>query len=143
MEAPERSSAQPTGQTVHWVIALLLTVIATCLVLRSDGGSGISEAHAQPARVGAAGIFAFTGQLGPRTYGLFMVDVDAGNVWCYEYSRERGKLQLVAARSFLHDRYLQEFNVDSPTPGEVAELVKRLRDRKATPDGKPGGNRNR
>ena len=143
MDAPQRSSAQPVGQTVHWVIALLLAVIATCLVLRVDGGSWVPEARAQAARVGAAGIFAFTGQLGPRSYGLFMVDVDAGNVWCYEYSREKGKLRLVAARSFLHDRSLQEFNVDSPTPGEVAELVKRLRDRKAAPDGKPGGNRSR
>jgi len=56
-----------------------------------------------------------------------MVDVDAGNVWCYEYVPERGKLRLVAGRSFLYDRYLEEFNTESPTPSEVAQLVDRMR----------------
>ncbi len=137
MDGERRSSAPANGQTVHWVIALFLGVIAACLVMRLDGG-WLPEARAQTTRVGARGIFALTGQLGPRTHGLFMVDVDAGNVWCYEYSREMGKLRLVAARSFLHDRYLEEFNVAPPTPSEVAELVKRMRRRQTDADTKGG-----
>ncbi len=130
MDGERRSGTRANGQTVHWIIAVVLTIIATCLVMRLDGGAWLPEAQAQTTRVGARGIFAFTGPLGPRTHGLFMVDVDAGNVWCYEYSREKNKLRLIAARSFLYDRYLEEFNVDSPTPREVAELVKRQRSRK-------------
>ena len=61
-----------------------------------------------------------------------MVDVDAGNVWCYEYVPEKSKLRLVAGRSFLYDRYLEEFNTDSPTPSEVAQLVDRMRAHKAS-----------
>jgi hypothetical protein len=125
------STAPARSQPVHWIIAVSLAIIAICLVLRLDSGPWLPEAYAQRQKVGAAGVFAFTGQLGPRTYGLFMVDVDAGNVWCYEYSRERGKLRLVAARSFLYDRQLEEFNVEAPTPGDVAELVERLQSRRA------------
>jgi hypothetical protein len=130
----EPASVSPANSqtTALWVIAVLLAVIATCLVLRLIDGPGLlPQAQAQTARMGAHGVFAFTGQLGPRTYGLFMVDVDAGNVWCYEYAAEKGKLRLVAGRSFLYDRYLEEFNTDSPTPGEVAQLVDRMRAHKA------------
>jgi hypothetical protein len=133
MDGDGRSSCAANGQTVHWVIAVLLAVIATCLVVRSDGTGWLPEAEAQAPRLGARGMMAFNGQLGPRTYGLFMVDVDAGNVWCYEYSQDKGKLRLVAARSFIHDRYLTEFNVEPPTPSDVAQLVDRLRSRKPAP----------
>ncbi len=128
-DCPFRARSQTTA---HWIIAILLTVVATCLVIRMvDGTSWLPEAKAQTARLGAHGIFAFTGQLGARTYGLFMVDVDAGNVWCYEYMPEKSKLRLVAGRSFLYDRYLEEFNTESPTPAEVAQLVDRMRAHKA------------
>jgi hypothetical protein len=130
----EPAGANPASAqtTALWIIAVLLAIIATCLVLRVIDGPGLlPQAQAQTARMGAHGIFAFTGQLGPRSYGLFMVDVDAGNVWCYEYAAEKGRLRLVAGRSFIHDRYLEEFNTDSPTPGEVAQLVDRMRAHKA------------
>jgi hypothetical protein len=122
------SQAAGGRSTAQWVIAVALAVIATCLVVRLvDGPSWLPEARAQTARMGAAGVFAFAGQLGARSHGLFMVDVDAGNVWCYEYVPEKGKLKLVAGRSFLYDRYLEEFNTDSPTPSDVAQLVNRMR----------------
>ena len=136
MESDRGSSGPANGRTVQWVIALLLAVIATVLVMRPEGPRLLPEAQAQVTRLAARGIFAFPGQLGPRTYGLFMVDLEAGNVWCYEYSRDKGKLRLVAARSFLHDRSLTEWNVDSPTPSEVAQLVDRQRRRQKDPGGK-------
>lgn len=135
MDGDKPPFAPAGSQTVHWVIAVLLAIIATCQVMRLDEGSWLPEAYAQRQKVGAAGVFAFTGQLGPRTYGLFMVDVDAGNVWCYEYSQENGRLRLVAGRSFLYDRHLEEFNVEPPTPADVAKLVERLKSRRAS-DGK-------
>lgn len=142
MDGGKSSSTATNSQTVHWVIAVLLAVIATCLVMRVDDGPWLPRAHAQRQKVGAAGVFAFTGQLGPRTYGLFMVDVDAGNVWCYEYSREKGKLRLVAGRSFLYDRLLEEFNVEEPTPSDVAKLIERMRSRQTDGDGQDNANRN-
>ncbi len=120
-------------QTVLWVIAVLLAVIATALVGRWDAGLLSSTAVAQyapaagPSTVGARGIYAFTGQLGLKNYGLFMMDVDTGTVWCYEMARGRDndlQLQLVAARSWIFDRFLEEFNVARPTPGEVQVMVR-------------------
>lgn len=136
MDGDRRSPTSRNGQTVHWVIAVLLAIIATCLVMDLDGGRWVAKAQAQTPRIGARGIFAFAGQIGARSYGLYMVDTEAGNLWCYEYARDKGKLRLLAARSFLYDRCLEEFNVDSPTPREVAQLVKRLEARKRGDDGK-------
>ena len=117
METHVRAADNPTQergrerQTVLWVIAVLLAVIATALVLRLDDRGRNGAAFAQSTtRLGARGIFAFSGQLTRSSYGLFILDVDAGTIWCYEYTRGSAgpRLQLVAARSWFYDRYLEE-----------------------------------
>jgi hypothetical protein len=65
-----------------------------------------------------------------NSYGLFMLDVDTGTVWCYEVASGAGndgakQLRLVAARSWVYDRYLEEFNVGDPTPSAVEAIVAR------------------
>jgi len=122
---------------VLWIIAGLLAVIAVVLVFRGEGSSPLSVALAQPAvpsragLEGARGIYAFTGQLNARSYGLFMLDVDSGTVWCYEIQSTGAKgeprLKLVAARSWIFDRYLEEFNTGEPIPSEVREMVQQQR----------------
>ncbi|MCK6482687.1 MAG: hypothetical protein HUU22_02700 [Phycisphaerae bacterium] len=114
-------------QTVHWIIAGLLAIIATVLIVRDGGPLGGAEAFGQTQMLGARGLFAFTGQLDRTKYGLWMMDVDAGTVWCYEYNPVRQKMRLVAARSFRHDRFLSDYSQDSPTPAEVEELLKQAR----------------
>ncbi len=119
------------------IIAGLLAAIAAILVVRGQGSSPLSTALAQPAvsprggLEGARGIYAFTGQLNARSYGLFMLDVDSGTVWCYEIQSAGAKgeprLRLVAARSWLFDRYLEEFNTGEPIPSEVREMVQQQR----------------
>lgn len=119
-------------QTVLWVIAILLAVIATALVLRPDGVRSLQAAYGQTPMTGARGIFAFTGQLDRNSFGLFMMDVDSSNVWCYQYLPGRQRLRLVAARSFSCDRYLENYNCDEPTPKQVCEMLedqRRIRDR--------------
>jgi hypothetical protein len=127
---PQRSSETVTmavpqqRQTVLWIIAILLAVIATALVVRSE------PLLPQPAlgdapMVGARGIFAFTGQLDKNRNGLFMMDVDNGTIWCYEYLPATRKLVLVAARTFRYDRYLEDYNNDPETaPVQVQTLLK-------------------
>lgn len=113
----------PGGQTVLWVIALLLTVIATTLVVRPGGPSFARAAFADSPMTGARGIMAFTGQLDKNSYGLFMIDVGAGNMWIYQYLPATRKLKLVATRSFDYDRYLRNYNNDTPTPEEVKGMI--------------------
>ena len=136
-------------QTVWWVIAILLAIIATALVDRRDNLSLSRGAMAQQvsgqtglAPMGARGISAFTAQLGPKEYGLFMMDVDTGTVWCYELTRGRDnevQMQLVAARSFIFDRFLEEFNVAKPTPSEVQLMVRQQRGHAAPAGSEAGG----
>ena len=125
-------------QAVSWVIAISLAVIAVMLVLRMDQPL-LPPALAQSSmQAGARGIFAFSGQLTARSYGLFMVDVDAGTVWCYEYQSSNKKLRLVAGRSWLNDKFLGNHNCEGPSPQEVGELVEQERAAKLRANGRRG-----
>lgn len=52
-----------------------------------------------------------------------MVDVDAGTIWCYEYQNSTQMLRLVAARSWLNDKFLANYHCEEPSPQAVADLV--------------------
>ena len=128
-----KAPARPGNQTVLWLIAILLAVIATTLIVRPNGPWGVEAAFANSPMVGARGIYAFTGQLDKNSYGLFMMDVDARTVWVYQYLPATRKMKLVAARSFKYDNYLESYNCDGPTEDEVRGLLdeqQRIRDRK-------------
>jgi hypothetical protein len=99
----------------------------------------MSEALAQstPGVAGARGVFAFTGPLDSDRYGLFMIDIEQGTIWVYEMEGATGarKLRLAAARTWLYDRYLKDFNSAAPSFREVQELVARERAQVAAPRG--------
>ncbi len=126
--------APPQRQTVWWLLTVVLAVIATALIVRRDESAFVDAAVAQRVagvgQAGARGIYAFTGQLTAKTFGLFMMDVDMGTIWCYEM--ERGpqgepRMKLVAARSWIFDRHLEEFNVAEPVPDAVRAMVQEQR----------------
>jgi hypothetical protein len=129
--------ARAQRQTVLWIIAILLAVIATCLLTRSDL-SFVKPAFGDSSIAGARGIFAFTGQLDKNRYGLFMMDVDNASVWCYEYLPGTRKLKLVAARSFNFDRYLEDYQTDEPSPEQVRIMLNRQREAKNRNNGYTG-----
>lgn len=111
-----------------WTIAVLLALIAGILIGR--GGETAAIAQTTP-MAGGRGVFAFTGQIDGDRYGLFMLDIEQGTLWCYEIDSVGGvrKLRLFAARSWLYDRYLQEFNIDGYSPVEVQALIAKQRNR--------------
>ena len=128
------SSPPSRGQTVWWVIALLLAVIATALIVRPAAGPfALPTVYGDTPMAGARGIFAFTGQIDVNRYGLFMMDVDTRNVWCYEYLPNTRRLRLVFARSFDYDRYLEDHNLDPDTKPEmikkIVEQQRKIKDR--------------
>jgi len=130
----------PPRQTVWWVIAICLAVIATALIVRPGGGPfALPSAYADTPMAGARGIFAFTGQIDTNRYGLFMMDVDTRNVWCYEYLPSARTMKLVFARSFDFDRYLSDFNLDPMTnPDHIKKLLdehQKIKERKARSGG--------
>jgi hypothetical protein len=117
-----------TRQGVLWVIAGLLALNALGLFWRGASTLPTAWAQNQP-MAGSRGIFAFTGPLDKDTYGLFMLDVDQGTVWCYEIQPYEGtrRLRLIAARTFIYDRYLQDFNCAPPDFRMVKQLVTQQR----------------
>jgi len=127
-------AAPQERRTVLWIIAILLAIIATALVMRSPDLLAVQKAFGgDPPVPGARGVYAFTGQLAENRFGLFMMDVDAGNIWCYEYVPATRKLMLVAARTYRYDRYLEDYNNDQQsTPEKVQQLLReqsRIKDR--------------
>lgn len=120
-------------QAVQWVIAGMLAIIATILIVQGGSSwSGVAQAQSGGAGgglLGARGVFAFTGPIDQTRYGLWMMDVDNGTIWCYEYNPVKQRMRLVAARSFLYDRSLKNWNQDEPTPDTVLEQLNRERQR--------------
>ncbi len=125
---------RPGRQTAWWMMTVAFSVLATAVVLRWDetvSRSAVAQlAGGEGSAAGARGIYAFTGPLSTKSYGLFMLDVDTGTVWCYEMEKGREdeyRFKLVGARSWIFDRYLEEFNVAKPTPSEVRLIVQQQR----------------
>jgi hypothetical protein len=133
----QTAPASPRPQTAQWAIALLLAFIAGLLWSRGPGGGGAAALAQNAPLVGARGVYAFTGQLDRNRFGLFMLDIEQGTIWCYELDNVAGvrKLRLTAARSWVYDRYLRDFNCEEPTYKQVQELVAQQR---AMPQPKTG-----
>ena len=75
-----------------------------------------------------------------------MLDVDTGTIWCYEFSGQGAKdrkMELVAGRLWIYDRYLENFNQDEPTPDQVADLIEQMREAKLDNAGAGGTRTNR
>jgi len=130
---PAHSVASPAvparGATAQWICAVLLAFIAGLLWSRSAEPALPAALAQSPPAVGARGVYAFTGQLDRNRFGLFMLDVEQGTIWCYELDEVGGvrKLRLTAARSWIYDRYLRDFNCAPPDFREVQELVAQQR----------------
>jgi hypothetical protein len=124
-------------QTAGWVIAVLLAFIAGMLWSRS-GSEPAALAQATPL-AGARGIYAFPGQIDQTHHGLFMLDIEQGTLWCYELDEVDGerKLRLVAARSWIYDRYLRDYNGAMPDQRMVQGLVAAERNQQARTETDP------
>jgi len=113
---------------VYWVIAGALLVIAVKLLFPSSGPRLSESAFAQPVMSGGTrGVFAFSGQLTPSSFGVHVVDVDTNTIWTYEYSPKQACLRLAAARSWKYDRYLENHNLCDLPPDVVEEMVEQQR----------------
>jgi hypothetical protein len=79
---------------------------------------------AQPGQLlGARGIYMMPAQLGPNTFGLYLMDVDSSTLCVYRAIPETSHFRLMAARSFKYDRFLEDFNNETLRPKEVQKIV--------------------
>ena len=115
----------------RWLAAAVLAVTAACLVVEA-----VSTGSAAPGEVGAGGergIFVVAGQIVPGMYGLYLVDLNHGTICVYQYNPNTRRLALVAARSYVYDVELEDYNNEQLSPREVKDLVERQRRLHQTP----------
>jgi hypothetical protein len=119
-----RTKSDTANKLFFGASLFILGLAIGLLSVRSDSGVSLNTALAQNMRTsGTGGIMAFTGQIEKDIYGIVMVDVDAGTLWLYQYRKAGNQLKLLAARNWIYDRYLEEYNNAAPTPSEVASLI--------------------
>ncbi|MDP6543108.1 MAG: hypothetical protein QGH60_03900 [Phycisphaerae bacterium] len=106
---------------VQWVLVVILSVIATCLLL--ELGLGASSATGQVTSVGGNDMLVVGGQITKDSYGLYLVDMKRQSLCVYQWLPGTRKLRLMAARTLKYDVQLDEYNVDKPTPSDVKRLV--------------------
>ena len=92
-----------------------------------------------PGMLGARGIYMMPAQLGTNVFGCYLIDLDSSTLVIYRVDPMSNRFKLMAVRSFKNDRFLEDFNNDSPTPKEVKKLVdtQRLRNELNNPDTQP------
>jgi hypothetical protein len=119
-----RVKSDTTNKLFFGVSLFILGLAVGMMGLRPESNLGLNPAAAQSMRSGGTGgIMAFTGQIEKDMYGIVMVDVDAGTLWVYQYRKAGNQLKLLAARNWIYDRYLEEYNNAQPTPSEVSQLI--------------------
>ena len=109
----------------QWVIVVLLSVIATCLLI--EVGFGASSARGQISSADGGDIMVVGGQVMKDSYGLYLVDRKNRTICIYQWLPATRKLRLMAARTFSYDVQLDDYNADRPTPSEVKRLVEENR----------------
>jgi hypothetical protein len=127
----------------HW-LRLPLLVIGVGLILnaavhwftRDQSGfpfdaKAFAQSTGTPQLLGARGLYFSPAQLGPTTFGCYLMDVDSQTISVYKIDPDRSRFRLIAARSFNSDRNLTDLNNESPTPKETANLVRAERQREA------------
>ena len=117
-----------------YVNAGLLALIAVVLMSRSPGKMPFeSMAFGQQVPMpiaGGAGFFLMPAQFSSNQWGCYVMDVDAQTLVAYVYtSRDSrsGELRVAAARSFVFDRQLKNYNT-APRPEEIEQLVNMEKD---------------
>lgn len=109
--------------------AALLAVIAVILLSRSSGRipfESIAFGQQVPQPIaGGAGFFLMPAQFSPNQWGCYVMDVDAQTLTAYVYTprdSRSGDLRLAAARTFVFDRQLKNYNT-APEPAEIERLI--------------------
>ena len=106
-----------------YVNAALLGVIAMILLTREHSPNLLNAAWGQNQLPigGGGGVFIVPAQFSDHSFGCYIMDIDSQTLCAYQYYEKQ--LRLVAARNFRHDRRLNQFNSDRPTPDEVRQMV--------------------
>ena len=116
-----RPSSRPVGAG-KWLIVILLSVIATCLLI--EVGRGVPAARGEPSTASSVGgdVIVVSAQLAADSYGVYLLDTKRGTMAVYQYQPTKRTLRLMAVRGYGFDMQLDEYNTE-PSPLEIKKLV--------------------
>lgn len=140
VDAPPPRRSRLAGKALWFIGAALFANAAVMLFSHGRTVPDIvldRSAFAQEAptpMLGARGIYMMPAQLGPSSYGLYLMDVDSSTICVYEAEPEKPRFHLMAARSFKYDRFLEDINNSAPTPKDVQGIVEKQRQRTGLKD---------
>jgi len=116
--------SQPRSLTYAlYLNAAVLIAILIALIGGHHSPDSIALAQYQPAIGGGGGVFLVPAQFSRDTFGCYLMDIDAQTLAVYRFDPLQNILKLAAARNFRYDRKLGNFNVGTPTPDEVRQLL--------------------
>ena len=135
-DTSENADRRGSSLSAKWLVVILLSVIATCLIVEVC----VTIASAQSTAVGRArgdSVVVVAGQITQNEYGLYLIDLDSRTICVYKWLSGRrpleGKLRLMAARNYTFDRKLDDYNTELP-PREIRKLVGKARRLGEQPD---------
>ena len=106
-----------------WLVVILLSVIATCLLIEVGSGADVALADASVATSGAdGGVIAISAQITADSYGVYLLNPKRGTMAVYQFLPKTRKLRLMAVRNYGFDVQLDEYNTE-PSPREIKQLV--------------------
>jgi len=119
-----RPESRPVGAG-KWLIVILLSVIATCLLI--EVGRGVPAARGEPSTASTASsaggdVIAVSAQITADSYGVYLLDTKRGTMAVYQYQPSKRTLRLMAVRGYGFDMQLDEYNTE-PSPAEIKRLV--------------------
>ena len=113
--------------SARWLVIGLLAVIAACLLV--EVGLTASSADRAPLAGGSAAgdrVLVVAGQVTRDSYGLYLIDQANRTICVYQWSASSRKLRLVAARTYVYDLKLDQYNTE-PDPLEIKKLSDKAR----------------
>ncbi len=70
-------------------------------------------------------------ELGPQSYGLYLMDVDSGTICVYKAIPDTSRFRLMAGASFKNDRFLEDYDNEGLLPKDVQKVVANQRQRQS------------
>jgi len=116
-DSPRRAGAG------KWLVVILLSVIATCLLIELGNGADMALAEPSVAASGAdGGVIAVSAQITTDSYGVYLLNPKRGTIAVYQFQPKTRTLRLMAVRNYGFDVQLDEYNTE-PSPREIKQLV--------------------
>jgi hypothetical protein len=136
---PQRS-AKPWQSKALWFVGFALLANAAAMVVGRAQVPDVTMdraalAQATPAgggstpMLGARGIYMMPAQIGPNSYGLYLLDVDSSTICVYQALPDGQKFKFMASRSFKYDRFMEDFNNEGLRPKDIQKIVQNQQQR--------------